>query len=569
VTEPNEPEGLNAALLDESPEELYEQAPCGYVSTFPDGTFIRVNQTFLDWTGYARNDLLGVRRFQDLLTVGGRIFYETHIAPLLHMQGSVNEIALDLVSRGGQRLPILINSIQKCDVTGAPLLYRTTIFNASERRKYEQELLLARKQAEQAADRIARLQTVMVALAEALSATRVAEIITEQGIAAFNAQAGLIAVVTDDGASLELVHAVGYPADLLENWQHFPLHSSMPLTDAVRTGEPVVLESPEALAIHYPHIATLLEHTGNLSMAAIPLGLDGRAIGVLGLSFASVQTFTSEDRTFLLTLARQCGLALERARLYEAERSARTEAQEALRIRDAFLSIAAHELKNPLTSLLGNAQLLQRRTTHGGIQPERDQHTIAVIVDQASRLNKLITALLDVSRMETDQLSIVRAALDLCALARRIVEDVQPTLTQHTLNFSDPGRALIISGDALRLEQVIQNLLQNAIKYSPAGGLITVQVEQREQMACVAVTDQGIGIPQEALPRLFQRFYRAEPAESGTISGLGIGLYVVKEIVTLHGGTVTVESTQGRGSTFTVYLPLAHTTESNSTSTTS
>jgi signal transduction histidine kinase len=302
-------------------------------------------------------------------------------------------------------------------------------------------------------------------------------------------------------------------------------------------------------------MASLAEHTGNRRVAAIPLSINGRAVGVLGLSFATAQAFTADDRTLLLTLARQCALALERARLYEAEHSARTEAQEALRVRDAFLSIAAHELKNPLTSLLGNAQLLQRRSTHAGSQSERDQHTIATIVDQASRLNKLITTLLDVSHMDPGQLSVERKPLDLCALVGRIVADVQPTLTQHTLTLREPGKALIISGDALRLEQVVQNLLQNAIKYSPAGGIITVRVEQREQMACVSVADQGIGIPQEALPRLFQRFYRAGNVDSGA-GGLGIGLYVVKEIVTLHGGTVDVTSTEGQGSIFTVCLPL-------------
>ena len=114
----------------------------------------------------------------------------------------------------------------------------------------------------------------------------------------------------------------------------------------------------------------------------------------------------------------------------------------------------------------------------------------------------------------------------------------------------------MIDGDALRLEQVVQNLLQNAIKYTPGGGTITVRVEQHGQMGCIVVSDPGIGIPAEALPRLFQRFYRAANVEQGGIGGLGIGLYVVKEIVTLHSGTITVESAEGAGSTFTVCLPL-------------
>lgn len=558
-----ETQRLDEKLLVESLEDLYEHAPCGYVSMLPDGTFAKVNQTFLSWTGYQREELLGVRRFQDLLTVAGKIFYETHYDPLLHMQGFVNEIAFDLVARDGQHLPVLINSIQKRDASGTPLLNRITIFSASDRREYERELLRARKTAEQAADRIARLQVVMVALAEALSPAQVAAVIVQQGVAALQAQAGLVALVTDDGTSLEIVHAVGYPAEVLGQWQRFSLATQTPLADAVRSRAPIVLESLEALAERYPEFAAMPSCTSNTSMVALPLSVNGRARGVLGLSFASVQSFSAEDRTFLLTLARQCALALERAQLYEAEQAARAAAQEALRLRDAFLSIAAHELKNPLTSLLGNAQLLQRRTARGGAQPERDQQTIAMIVDQASRLNKLITVLLDVRQMETGQLSIARATLDLCTLARRVVADVQPTLTQHTLTFSDPGLALMVSGDAPRLEQVVQNLLQNAIKYSPAGGLVIVRVEQCEQMACIAVTDQGIGIPQESLPRLFQRFYRAEPVEAGPISGLGIGLYVVKEIITLHGGTVTAESTEGRGSTFTICLPLAHATEAS------
>jgi PAS domain S-box-containing protein len=557
VTHNPQPRSLAEQLLEENLEDLYEHAPCGYISTFPDGVFAKVNQTFLDWSGYERNELLAVKRFQDLLTVGGRIFYETHFAPLLHMQGFVNEVAVDIVCHDGRHLPVLLNSIQKRDASGAPLLNRTTIFNASDRREYERELLLARNRAEQATERITRLQAVSVALAEALTPAQVADVIVHQGAAALQAQAGIVASVTDDNAGLELVQAIGYPADVLVHWQRLSLDTRLPLTDAARSGEPILLESLEALADRYPDLAAMSERTGHSSAAALPLSVNGQVIGVLGLSFTAFRSFSADDRTFLLTLARQCALALERARLYEAERAARSEAQEAIRVRDAFLSIASHELKNPLTSLLGNAQLLQRRAARAGTQSARDQHTITVIHDQAARLNKLLTTLLDVSHMEIGQLSIERTPLDICELAQRVVTDVLPTLTQHRLLASDPGIPLMIDGDAMRLEQVLHNLLQNAIKYSPAGGLVSIVIEQREQTACIAVTDQGIGIPQHALPRLFERFYRATQADTGGIGGLGIGLYVVKELVMLHGGTITVTSTEGVGSTFTICLPLA------------
>jgi PAS domain S-box-containing protein len=136
-------------LLEESIEDLYEEAPCGYLSALPGGTIVKVNQTFLDWTGFQRDDLVGRRRFQDLLAPGGRIFHETHYAPLLRMQGSVREIALEVVCADGRRLPVLVNSVLKVDDAGAPRLVRTTVFNATHRKEYERELMRERQRAEQ------------------------------------------------------------------------------------------------------------------------------------------------------------------------------------------------------------------------------------------------------------------------------------------------------------------------------------------------------------------------------------------------------------------------------------
>ncbi|NTU78628.1 MAG: PAS domain S-box protein [Chloroflexales bacterium] len=243
----------------------------------------------------------------------------------------------------------------------------------------------------------------------------------------------------------------------------------------------------------------------------------------------------------------------ERAELLARAQAARVQAEEAVQVRDQFLSIAAHELKNPLAALLGNAQLLDRRTAQSGALSERELRMVQAIREQAGRLNGMITSLLDVSRIEMGQLPISRAPLDLAALVSRIVEDLRPTLTRHTLRYSGPVEALFLAGDALRLEQVLQNLLGNAIKYSPQGGVVTVSVEQREAWGCVVITDEGIGIPPDAVPHLFKRFYRAANIQKH-IAGTGVGLYVVKEIVARHGGEVQVQSTEGVGSTFTVCL---------------
>ena len=151
MTAPGAP-AEQAEMLEENAEDLYEHAPCGYVSTDPGGTILRLNQTLLDWLGYARSDLVRQRRLQDLFTAGGRIFHETHVAPLLRMQGSVRSIAVDIARANGSPLPVLLHSDLKRNAAGEPVLIRTTLFDASDRKEYERELVRARKKAE-AADR--------------------------------------------------------------------------------------------------------------------------------------------------------------------------------------------------------------------------------------------------------------------------------------------------------------------------------------------------------------------------------------------------------------------------------
>jgi len=138
-----------SALAEDDPAELYDNAPCGYLSALPDGTIIKANATFLTWTGYDRDKLVGQRRFQDLLTVGDRIFYETHAAPMLFMQGMLREIAVEVIGASGLRLPVLVNALLKRDDDGQPQVIRAVMFDASERLAYERELVAARRRAEE------------------------------------------------------------------------------------------------------------------------------------------------------------------------------------------------------------------------------------------------------------------------------------------------------------------------------------------------------------------------------------------------------------------------------------
>ena len=151
------------ALLDDDAEELYEYAPCGYVSLLPDGTIIKINRTFSVWTGYEWGDVVGRRRLAELFGPGDRIYYETHVAPMLHMQGQVREIAVDLVLHGGGRLPVLINAMVKKDEADEPMVVRVAVFDATERRAYERELLEAQRRAEESEARAVQLARTLQA----------------------------------------------------------------------------------------------------------------------------------------------------------------------------------------------------------------------------------------------------------------------------------------------------------------------------------------------------------------------------------------------------------------------
>jgi len=413
----------------------------------------------------------------------------------------------------------------------------------------------AEQAAAQAAERTLRLQHITAALSAALAPADVGRVVVEQSVAALGAARGSVRMLSEDGALLQEVLARDDGNPALARWRSIPTSAAMPLTDAVCGGAPVWIESLDAAGARYPGLAELMQAHGFAASASLPLTVDARAIGAMALSFAEPRHFSPEDQAFLRAVAQQCAQALDRARLYEAERRARAAAEEAVGLRDQFFSVAAHELKTPLTSLLGNAQLLQRRAEREGGLGERERRNVQVIVGQAQRLNRMVLALLDVSRLEKGQLAIERAPLDLCALVGRLIDEARPGLEGRTIELLCPPGPVTIEGDALRLEQVVQNLLQNAAKYSHPGAPIRVAITQADSFARVAVTDQGIGIPAASLPQLFQRFYRADNVDPRQISGMGIGLYVVKEIVTLHGGTVDVVSVENAGSTFTITLP--------------
>jgi signal transduction histidine kinase len=234
-------------------------------------------------------------------------------------------------------------------------------------------------------------------------------------------------------------------------------------------------------------------------------------------------------------------------------------AEQEAAVRDEFLASVAHDLKNPLTSILGHAQLLRRLAERGGaLPPERLLAGLGNIERSVAAMASCADELLDLTRLQLDRsLVLDRADVDLAALVRDAI-DAQPPADRGRLRVEGMD-SLVVAGDRARLARVLHNLIGNAIRYSPDGGDVTVELGRRAgpagEVAAIRVADRGLGIPAADLPRIFERFRRGSNV-IGRLGGTGVGLFSVRQIVEQHGGTVAAESVEGRGSTFTVTLPL-------------
>ncbi len=238
-----------------------------------------------------------------------------------------------------------------------------------------------------------------------------------------------------------------------------------------------------------------------------------------------------------------------------------TALKEAERLKDEFIGIAAHELRTPLAVIKGFAQMLISQTARGNGPTLAEWQAEAIQdIDQAtSRLVELTEDLLDVTRLQAGRLELNPEPTDLVALARRIIARFQVTTEKHAISLRSACEHIVVEADPRRIEQVVSNLLNNAIKYSPEGGEIAVTLKEDEQAgsAILSVRDSGIGIPAGQQGRIFSRFTRADNARDSNISGTGLGLYLSHELVERHNGRIWFESVEGQGSTFYVSLPLA------------
>jgi signal transduction histidine kinase len=293
----------------------------------------------------------------------------------------------------------------------------------------------------------------------------------------------------------------------------------------------------------------LLRQIGPRSMISVPLLASGRILGALTLVAAeSARRYGPDDLALALELARRAALAVENARLFH-------EAQQATRARDHMLGIVAHDLRNPLsTILLGTEMLLETAQSE---ERARERGHIEVVRRAAGRMNQLIQDLLDVKRMDSGGLVTDRRAESVAALVADAVELLRPLAVAASLVLESvvPADLPAIHADPARIQQVLSNLVGNAIKFTPQGGRIAIRAERVGTAEVrIAVSDSGPGMTPDQLPHIFGRFWQGERSDR---RGIGLGLAIVKGIVEAHGGRVWVESRPGAGSEFIFTVPVA------------
>jgi signal transduction histidine kinase/CheY-like chemotaxis protein len=421
-----------------------------------------------------------------------------------------------------------------------------------ERQKVEGALRESEARYRVLAARTSRLYSLSAGLSESVTLDAVARVIVRAGKVVAGASAGSVALL-EEHAEFNTLHSEEYPLPLVEAWRRFAAEQGLCATAAVETRQPVFIGSFDEWQQLYPRSASMAADGGYASAATLPLLVEGAAIGVLSFHFTAPVHFDDDYRALLTSVAHHAAQALDRARLYDAAQHARAEAEAANRSKDEFLSIVSHELRTPLTAILGWAAMLRGRA----LDAPRAPRAIEAIYNNATRQARLIDELLDVSRIIAGRAPLDLQEVDLADEVRGAVETILPIAEEKGVDVqvSELPAAYVVA-DPHRLEQVFVNLLGNAVKFTPAGGRVVVDVTMSRQSLDVRVTDTGRGIDAAFLPHVFERFRQADSTPTRSAGGLGLGLFIAHCLVEAHGGRITVASEgESRGATFTVSLP--------------
>lgn len=476
-------------------EDLYMNAPCGYLSFRPDGIIVKINRTLCDWLQCDEFDVVNKKFFTDLLSKGGIIYYEMFYMPLLKMQGFVNEINFDIRRADATAFPALINSVVLKDEEGIVRAINVTVFDITDRKRYETELLYAKKEADAEKKRFELLADSTPDIIFTATPDGYIEYVNQRFYSYFNIQTPGF----DQSIIFQRVH-VSDKYFFLRSW-----------LKAIANGHMFEAEVriKNAFGKYIWHL-----------VRAVPY---------------------ADNNTSILKYFGSCTNIHEQKELLDRK--------------DEFISVASHELKTPLASLKGYINILQKSKTdsfHTNIL-ERCYRAI-------NNMQGLVGSLLDVSQIHSGQLNLNLAPSNIFDTVMESIELTKANYASHQIILHYKAQKnLKVLIDSQRMLQVLVNLLTNAIKYSPDAleVLISVEEEIAERRLKISVKDFGIGIPKEKMNDIFEKYFRVtESANNNRVSGLGIGLYITKEIIRLHKSRIYVESEVHKGSVFYFYLPI-------------
>jgi PAS domain S-box-containing protein len=485
------------AALRESSEEirdLYDRAPCGYHSLDRRGVIVQMNDTELAWLGYAREDVVGKLHFTDLLTPpSARAFEESF--PQFRVRGWVRDVELELARKDGSRLPVLLSATAVTDADGNYVMSRSTLYDISLRKK--------------AAEAEHLLSTIVESSEDAILAKDLDGVI----------------LTWNQGAA----RLYGYSAE-----------------EAIgrNVGMLIPPEQPDELARLLSSLGRgeRLEH-----YTAERIRKDGTRL------FVSITMSPIRDEAGRVIRASSIARDItDRKRAEDAMRAAKEAAEDVARAKSRFLDIAAHELRTPTTVFSAVLQLAQRQLESGKAV---DTAMLYRLRRNADRLSRLVVELLDVSRLERGTMVPRMKRADVVALVSDCVEDHRALAPGRPLVTTLPGGPVEVEMDPVRIQQALSSLIDNALRYSPPESPIEIGVEPSPGRVRVSVRDRGPGISEALRAELFRPLSRGASDLEERSSGLGLGLYLCRGIVELHGGTVGVTSEPGAGSTFWFELP--------------
>ncbi|HEY9796999.1 MAG TPA: PAS domain S-box protein [Leptolyngbyaceae cyanobacterium] len=445
------------------------------------------------------------------------------------------------------------------DATGNPMHFDGITVDISDRKRQEEERSRASTRERQYMRRLQRLAEASVAINSTLSLDEILKLITEQAREIIEVHQSVTSMSVDDNWA-QAINAVSL-SDKYAQWRQYDekTDGSGIYTLVCRMQRPMRMTQAELEA--HPAWRGFGKHASNhpplRGWLAVPLTMrDGKNIGLIQLSDKYEGEFTQEDEAILVQLAQMASATIDNARLYQ-------ESQQANRLKDDFLATLSHELRSPLNAMLGWLTLLRTRK----FDEAAKTRALETIERNARTQAQLVEDILDVSRIIRGQLRLNVRPVTLVPVIESALDTVRPAADAKSIRLQsvlDPA-AGPVSGDSDRLQQIIWNLLTNAVKFTPKGGRVQICLERINSHVEITVADTGQGISAEFLPYVFDRFRQADGSITRSYNGLGLGLAIVRHLVELHGGTVHAESPgKGLGARFTVKLPLMAVTTKDS-----